>query len=144
MCTCCFLCGVLDYHLYLPFCSDEEIVGRVVFGESRGEPIEGQRAVAYTIVNRANHPGFPNSVRDVANQRTNSGCHQYETLDIPSHNSAWDDHKRRNTQEYRNAMEAARDALSGRKPDPTHGATSFNQSPGPNKTRIGNHYFYRN
>lgn len=57
MCTCCFLCDFLNYHYYLPFCSDEEIVGRVVFGESRGEPIEGQRAVAYTIVNRA--PRFP-------------------------------------------------------------------------------------
>ncbi|XP_063426019.1 spore cortex-lytic enzyme-like [Mytilus trossulus] len=123
--------------------SDEDIVGRVVFGESRGEPIEGQRAVAYTIVNRTNHPGFPNSVWEVANQRTASGGHQYETLDLDSHNSAWNDHKRGNTQEYRNAMSASRDALSRRKPDPTNGATSFNQSPGPNKTRIENHYFYR-
>ncbi|VDI66573.1 Hypothetical predicted protein [Mytilus galloprovincialis] len=123
---------------------DEETVGRVVFGESRGEPFEGQRAVAYTMVNRANHSGFPNSVRDVANQRTTSGRHQYETLDLPAHNSAWEDHKRRNTEEYRNAMSASRDALGRRSADPTHGATSFNQSPGPNKSQIGHHYFYRN
>ncbi|KAK3584428.1 hypothetical protein CHS0354_017708, partial [Potamilus streckersoni] len=35
------------------------LVARIVFGEARGEPEEGQFAVAYTVVNRMNVPGYP-------------------------------------------------------------------------------------
>ena len=46
-----------------------QTVARVVFGEARGEPMEGQLAVAYTIVNRVNHEGYPNTLKRVVFQK---------------------------------------------------------------------------
>jgi N-acetylmuramoyl-L-alanine amidase len=36
---------------------DVIIAGRTIFGESRGEPFEGQKAVAHVILNRAKREG---------------------------------------------------------------------------------------
>lgn len=40
-----------------PILSDEEIIARVVYSESRGEKLLGQVAVAYTILNRCDYYG---------------------------------------------------------------------------------------
>lgn len=45
-----------------------QILARAVNGESRGEPYIGQVAVAAVILNRVNHPSFPNSVVGVIYQ----------------------------------------------------------------------------
>lgn len=45
------------------------MVGRVVFGEARGESTEGQIAVAYTIVNRISHAGYPSNLDAVVHQK---------------------------------------------------------------------------
>uniref|UniRef100_A0A8W8N5D3 Cell wall hydrolase SleB domain-containing protein n=1 Tax=Magallana gigas TaxID=29159 RepID=A0A8W8N5D3_MAGGI len=130
-----------------------QTVGRVVFGEARGEPMRGQIAVAYSIVNRINHEGYPNNLNSVVYQRMSTGGYQYETLDLASHTRAWNDAKNRNTWEYRNAIKASRDVLCGRVSDPTRCATDYcafdpchatksNQWwRATNKMRIGNHYF---
>lgn len=44
---------------------DIELVARAVHGEARGEPMEGQVAVAAVIVNRVKAPQFPKTVRGV-------------------------------------------------------------------------------
>ena len=33
------------------------IAGRTVYGEARGEPYEGKKAVVHVLMNRVNHPG---------------------------------------------------------------------------------------
>lgn len=50
-----------------PGYSDEDIqlIANAVYGESRGEPYEGQVAVAAVILNRVEHPDFPDSVGGV-------------------------------------------------------------------------------
>ena len=50
-----------------PKYSDEDIqlMANAVYGESRGEPYEGQVAVAAVILNRVEHPDFPNTVGGV-------------------------------------------------------------------------------
>ncbi|MCR8642128.1 spore cortex-lytic enzyme [Paenibacillus sp. N1-5-1-14] len=47
--------------------SDEDIklIANAVYGESRGEPYEGQVAVAAVILNRVDSPSFPNTVHGV-------------------------------------------------------------------------------
>lgn len=84
-----------------------QTVGRVVFGEARGETARGQLAVAYSIVNRINHSGYPNTLNAVVNQKTAGGAYQYETLGVAAHTKAWNVAKKGNTQEYKNAIKAA-------------------------------------
>ncbi|KAH3815470.1 uncharacterized protein LOC127835376 [Dreissena polymorpha] len=132
--------------------SDEEIA-RVVFGEARGEPYQGQLGVAYTIFNRSRHPGYLNSPRDILYERATDGRHKYETLDDAGHTQAWSKAKQTRNDEYTSAMRAAQAARSGSEPDPTRGATDFASKQNwpsvsdnqywraTNKTQIGNQWF---
>ncbi len=47
---------------------DAQLLARAVNGEARGEPYEGQVAVAAVILNRVDHPSFPNSIAGVIYQ----------------------------------------------------------------------------
>lgn len=44
---------------------DINLLANAVYGESRGEPYEGQVAVAAVILNRVEHPDFPDSIGGV-------------------------------------------------------------------------------
>lgn len=44
---------------------DITLLARTVYSEARGEPYEGQVAVAAVVLNRLRHPNFPNTVRGV-------------------------------------------------------------------------------
>ncbi len=48
--------------------SDSQLLARAVNGEARGEPYEGQVAVAAVILNRVRHPSFPNTIAGVIYQ----------------------------------------------------------------------------
>ncbi|WP_368655210.1 spore cortex-lytic enzyme [Ornithinibacillus sp. 4-3] len=45
--------------------NDIQLMANAVYGEARGEPYEGQVAVAAVILNRVNGPSFPDSVAGV-------------------------------------------------------------------------------
>lgn len=45
--------------------NDLKLMANAVYGEARGEPYEGQVAVAAVILNRIKHPDFPNTVSGV-------------------------------------------------------------------------------
>ena len=47
---------------------DIQLLARAVNGEARGEPYEGQVAVAAVILNRVKHPSFPNTISGVIYQ----------------------------------------------------------------------------
>lgn len=44
---------------------DLQLLANAVYGESRGEPYEGQVAVAAVILNRVEHPDFPDTISEV-------------------------------------------------------------------------------
>ena len=48
--------------------SELQVIARAVNGEARGEPYEGQVAVAAVILNRVRHPSFPNTISGVIYQ----------------------------------------------------------------------------
>lgn len=48
--------------------SDVQLLARAVNGEARGEPYEGQVAVAAVILNRVKHSSFPNTISGVIYQ----------------------------------------------------------------------------
>lgn len=111
-----------------------DLLARTIAAEAEGEPFEGQVAVAAVILNRVNHPGFPNTISGVIYQP-----HAFESV---SNGLIW----RRTPSEE--AYRAARAALNGW--DPTYGAIFFWNPSKPVTpwiwsrqivTRIGNHVF---
>ena len=45
--------------------SDIDLMAKLVYAESRGEPFDGKVAVASVVLNRVQSPDFPNSIKEV-------------------------------------------------------------------------------
>lgn len=87
---------------------DVYLLARLISAEARGEPYIGQVAVGAVVLNRIDHPSFPNSLSGVIYQSGAFTCLYDGQFDQPISDSA-----------YR----AAREALSGS--DPTGGAIYY-------------------
>ena len=85
-----------------------DLLARVISAEARGEPYSGQVAVGAVILNRVEHPSFPNTIAGVVYQPGAFTCMVDGQFDQPVADSA-----------YR----AARDALNGA--DPSGGAIYY-------------------
>ena len=85
-----------------------ELLARIINGESRGEPYEGQVAVGAVVLNRVKHPSFPNSISGVIYQEGAFTA----IVDGQIH-----------AQMYDSSYSAARDALNGW--DPSGGAIYY-------------------
>jgi len=48
--------------------NDVQLLARLISGEARGEPYSGQVAVGAVVLNRVDHPSFPNSISGVIYQ----------------------------------------------------------------------------
>lgn len=110
-----------------------DLLARLISAEARGEPYEGQVAVGAVVLNRVEHPSFPNSVAEVIYQPGAFSCLDDGQFDEPVAESA-----------YR----AAQDAVNGW--DPSYGAIYyFNPSTATSKwiwsrpliVNIGKHRF---
>ncbi len=60
---------VVDFSAPAPLSRDVTCLAQAVYFESRGEPLEGQLAVARVIVNRSQSPQFPSDYCSVVTQR---------------------------------------------------------------------------
>jgi N-acetylmuramoyl-L-alanine amidase len=88
--------------------SDVNLLARVISAEARGEPYTGQVAVGAVILNRIDHPSFPNTLAGVIYQPGAFSCLDDGGINAPVQDSA-----------YR----AARDAMNGW--DPSGGAIYY-------------------
>ena len=88
--------------------STVELLARVISAEARGEPYSGQVAVGAVILNRVEHPSFPNTIAGVVYQPGAFTCMVDGQIDQPVAESA-----------YR----AAQEALNGA--DPSGGAIYY-------------------
>jgi len=88
--------------------NDVNLLARVISAESRGEPYTGQVAVGAVILNRIQHPSFPNTLAGVIYQPGAFSC-----IDDGGINAAVSD----------SAYKAARDAINGW--DPSGGAIYY-------------------
>ena len=113
--------------------SDVALLARLISAEARGEPYSGQVAVGAVVLNRVEHPSFPNTIAGVIYQDGAFSCLYDGQFNEPVADSA-----------YR----AAQDALNGW--DPSGGAIYyFNPETATNAwiwsrpliTVIGNHRF---
>ena len=87
---------------------DLDLLARLISAEARGEPYEGQVAVGAVVLNRVEHPSFPNSISGVIYQPGAFSCLDDGQFNEPVAESA-----------YR----AAQDAMNGW--DPCYGAIYY-------------------
>ncbi len=113
--------------------SDYNLLARIISAEARGESYMGQVAVGAVVLNRVEHPSFPDSVSGVIYQKGAFSCIYDGQFDEPVADSAYS---------------AARDAINGL--DPSGGAIYYyNPKTATSKwifsrpviTTIGNHRF---
>ena len=113
--------------------SDYELLARIISAEARGEPYTGQVAVGAVILNRIEHPSFPDTIAGVVYQKGAFSCLDDGQFYEPVADTAY---------------KAATDALNGY--DPSGGAIYYyNPKTATNKwitsrkiiTTIGNHRF---
>ena len=88
--------------------STVELLARVISAEARGEPYSGQVAVGAVILNRVEHPSFPNTIAGVVYQPGAFTCMVDGQINQPMAESC---------------IRAARDALNGA--DPSGGAIYY-------------------
>jgi len=87
---------------------DEALLARLISAEARGEPYTGQVAVGAVVLNRVDHPSFPNTISGVIYQSGAFSCLYDGQWDEPVADSAY---------------KAAREAIAGA--DPTGGAIYY-------------------
>lgn len=87
---------------------DVALLARLISAEARGEPYTGQVAVGAVVLNRVEHPSFPNTISQVIYQSGAFSCLYDGQWDEPVADSAY---------------KAAQEALSGA--DPTGGAIYY-------------------
>jgi N-acetylmuramoyl-L-alanine amidase len=59
---------------------ERELLARLVHAEAQGEPYAGKVAVATVVLNRVDHPDFPNSIKDVINEIGPSGHYAFSPV----------------------------------------------------------------
>lgn len=87
---------------------DLALLARLISAEARGESYEGQVAVGAVVMNRIEHPSFPNTMAGVIYQKGAFSCLDDGQFDEPVADSAY---------------QAARDAMNGA--DPSGGAIYY-------------------
>ena len=87
-----------------------ELLARLINGESRGEPYEGQVAVGAVIMNRVKSAKFPNTISGVIYQKGQFSCINDGQFDVA-------------IEENSTVYKAAQEAINGS--DPTNGALYF-------------------
>ena len=101
------------------YSADIQLLARAVNGEARGEPYEGQVAVAAVILNRVEHSSFPNTIAGVIYQPGAFTAVADGQINVP-------------IAENSTVYKAAQDALNGW--DPTNGCIYyFNPNTATNK-----------
>lgn len=90
------------------YSNELQLLARLISAEARGEPYAGQVAVGAVVLNRVNHPSFPNTMASVIYQKGAFSC-----IDDGQWNEAI----------YDSAYKAAQEALNGS--DPSGGAIYY-------------------
>lgn len=104
--------------------SERDCLAEAIYFESRGEPREGQVAIAHVVMNRAAAKGFPGQVCDVISEGEDKGKGECQFSwrcdgkpDTPSDAAAWSA-----------AQKVADSVMQGETDDPTHGALFFHHA----------------
>lgn len=117
--------------------ADIDLMAKLIYAESRGEPFEGKVAVASVVLNRVLNSGFPNSIKEVIFQTNAFSCVRNGEIKANPDQSCYD---------------AVYEAINGK--DPTNEALYFynpaiatcswmKQTQKKDTKSIGNHVFFK-
>lgn len=117
--------------------NDINLMAKLVYCESRGEPFEGKVAVASVVLNRVINPKFPNTISDVIFQKNAFSCVSNGKIIAQPDESCYD---------------AVYEAIRGK--DPTNDALFFynptiatcswmKETSKKDSKKIGNHTFFK-
>jgi N-acetylmuramoyl-L-alanine amidase len=70
--------------------SDIDLMAKLVYAESRGEPFQGKIAVASVVLNRVMSPKFPNTIEGVIFQKNAFSCVVNGKLDTQTNESCYE------------------------------------------------------
>lgn len=70
--------------------ADIDLMAKLVYCESRGEPFEGKIAVASVVLNRVINPKFPNTIKEVIFQKNAFSCVQNGKIVAQPNKSCYD------------------------------------------------------
>ena len=125
---------------------DLDCLTKAAYYEARGEGVDGMRAVAQVVLNRARHPAFPNTVCAVVYQGSNrsTGCQFSFTCNGSMRGAV-------NRAAWNRARDVASKALSGQVYAAVGNATHFHTTGVAPRWRnslirvgqVGDHLFYR-
>lgn len=102
--------------------SQAEWMARTIFGEARGEPAQGMRAVGHVIMNRVNDRGFPDSVAKVVTQGNGS---QFQAWRVGDPNRDRLLSVTSSDEMFALALSISQEILAGQSFDPTNGAIIY-------------------
>lgn len=69
--------------------SDIDLLAKLVYAESRGEPFNGKVAVASVVLNRALNPSFPSSIKGVIYQPRAFSCVHNNTINASANSECY-------------------------------------------------------
>ena len=125
---------------------DLDTLARTVFGEARGEPMQGKIAVAHVVMNRVRKQSwYGKTVKGVCTHPYQFSCWNSNDPNLSKLTAVTADDK-----SFRLCLYAAIAAMDGLVPDPTSGSTHYHslsvapswaEGKGPVCT-IGSHKFY--
>lgn len=120
---------------------DVDVMARTIYGEARGETMQGMRAVGNVILNRAHSPGwwsriniddlidgFDESLADIPDDSVEAVCRkpwQFSPWNYGNPNRLKVEDVTLDNRRFRDAYYAALAVIQGRASDPTDGATHF-------------------
>lgn len=137
---------------------DIDVLARTIWGEARGEDVDGQVAVGWSIRNRVEMDLHNDGKPDWWGEGYEGVCKaswQFSCWNKNDPNSAYlRGEKSIPPTQYLQCRESAVTVVSGRKPDPTNGATHYystsllaapkwTAAPAVRTCKIGRHIFYR-
>lgn len=76
-----------------------DLLARLVHAEAKGESFAGKVAVATVVLNRVDHPDFPNTIQNVIYQRSAGGYYAFTPVQNGEINHAANDEAKRAVQE---------------------------------------------
>lgn len=129
-------------------------LAEAIFFESRGEPIRGQYAVAFAIINRRDSWRWPDEVEDVIAQRIRGVCQFSYVCDLDEETREEMIASRVNADDWKKSLDIAYDVYYYEVQDFTNGADHFYNPKKVSRTPhfanvyefvtvIGDHKFYR-
>jgi Cell wall hydrolyses involved in spore germination len=117
--------------------NDIDLMARIVYAESKGEPYTGKVGVASVILNRLYHPGFPKSIESIVYQKNAFSC-----IVDGSINNEPDTEAYKAVDEAINGYDPTNDSLFFY--NPKHASSKWIVScPKNNSITIGNHVFFK-